>query len=177
LQSIKKESRKMKEESTKDDIEKKPAGKKDRLELAPGVEPSADVLKKPAGEKDRLQLAPGVESSQVITPLYTVAAAAINPASASRRSRRPPSEQDEDDSSSVASSTRSARPGAVRVGDTESNHDEWTLQTQEEPDTEQGYETSLPIAAILPDDESGNNQTIAEAQIVETAKVVANLGG
>jgi hypothetical protein len=30
-------------------------------------------------------------------------------------------------SSSVASSTSSARPGAVRVGDTESNHDEWTL--------------------------------------------------
>jgi hypothetical protein len=111
--------------------------------------------------------------------LHTAAAAAteINQASASRRSRHPPSKQDEDDSSSsVASSTSSARPGAVRVGDTESNHDEWTLQTQEEPDTEQGFETILPIAAevvlpevVLPDDESENSKTIAEAQIVETA--------
>jgi hypothetical protein len=33
----------MKEESTKDDVEKKPAGKKDRLELAPLVEPSANA--------------------------------------------------------------------------------------------------------------------------------------
>jgi hypothetical protein len=134
----------MKEDFTKDDDQKKPAGKKDRLELAPGVEPSADLVTKLAGEKDRLKLAPGVETSEGITPLQcaaavaAAAAAAINQASASRRSPRPPSKQDEDESSSVASSTSSARPGAVRVGDTERNHDEWTLQTQEEPDTEQG---------------------------------------
>jgi hypothetical protein len=162
----------MKEESTKEDDEQKPAGKKDRLELAPGVEPRADIVTKPAGEKDRLQLAPGVESSQDITPPLHTAAAAIKQASASRRSSRPPFQHDEDDSSSFAhSSTSSARPGAVRVGDTESNHDERTLQTQEESYTEQGSETILPIAAVLPDDESVNNRTIAEAQIVETAKV------
>jgi hypothetical protein len=178
-----KKKRKMKEEFTKDDIEKKPASKKDRLELAPGVEPSADLVTKPAGEKDRLKLAPGVESmSQNISPLHdaAVAAAAINQACTSRRSRCPPSQQDEDESSSIASSTSSPRPGAVRVGDTERNHDELTLQTQEEPDTEQGFEAILPIAAEvvlaipegnLPDDESENNKTIAEAQIVETAKV------
>jgi hypothetical protein len=54
-----------------------------------------------------------------------------------------------------------------------------TLQTQEEPDMEQGFETRImPIAsevvldeAILPDHESKNNEAISEAQIVlETAK-------
>jgi hypothetical protein len=137
--------------------------------LAPGVEPSADVVSKPAGEKDQLQLAPQgcIRVDQAGRPLFTpVTAAAIDQASASRQSPRPPSKQAENDSSSVASSTSSTRPGAVRVEDTESNHDEWTLQTQEEPDTEQGFETILPISAVLPDAELENNQTISEAQIV-----------
>ena len=138
-----------------------------------------DDDKKPAGKKDQLQLASGVELSQDLTPVHT-AAAASNQAPASKRSRRPPSEQDDDDSSSVASSTSSTRPGAVHMGDTESNHDEWTLQTEEEPDMEQGFETILPIAAEVdvPNDDSENNKRIAEtqvvvaeAQIVKTAKV------
>jgi hypothetical protein len=154
----------MKEGTPKDDVEKKPAGKQVGLELAPGVEPSAVLVTKQAGKKDRQKLAPEVESSEDNTHLVqcaaaaTAAAAAINQASASRRPPRPPSKQDEDESSSFASSTSSARPGAVRVGDTESNHDELTLQTQEEPNTEQGFETILPIAAEV-------------VQIVETAKV------
>jgi hypothetical protein len=230
----------MKEKSTKGDVEKTPAGKTDRLEVAPGVEPSADVVTKPAGKKDRLELAPGVEASEDIIPLHNAAAAAaaaaadmestlvtakdrkearemrrkkrqntdvvtkpagkkdrlelapgveasegitplhnaaaaavaINQASASRGSLRSPYEQNEDDSCSVASSTSSGRPGAVRVGGTKSNHDEWALQTQEVGDAEQGSEAILPIAAevVVPNDDSENNITIAEAQIVETAK-------
>jgi preprotein translocase subunit SecD len=58
IQNTKKGNRNMKEDFTKDDDEKKPAGKKDRLELAPGVEPSADLVTKTACEKDRLKLAP-----------------------------------------------------------------------------------------------------------------------
>jgi hypothetical protein len=168
----KQKKRKMEAKFIKDNVEKKSAGKKNRLELAPGVETSAALVTKPAGKKDRLKLARGVESSEGISPLHSAAAAAaaataIDQASASRRSPRPPSKQDEDESSSVASPTSSTRPGAVHVGDTEIKHDdEWTLQTQEEPDTEQGSETMLPVAAVLPDD-----QTIAKAQIVETAKV------
>jgi hypothetical protein len=212
----------MKEDSTKDDVEKKQAHKTDRLKLAPGVEPSTNVLEKSAGEKalvtadkadferrkadferrkaafesltltmkerkeasamrrkerpnadvvtkpasrtDRQELVSGVETSEVITPSHNaVAADAAKQASASSGSKRPSSRQDEYDSSSVASSRSSARPGAFRVGDTESIHDELTLQTREEPD--------LPIAGLLPDDESENNQTIAKAQILETAKV------
>jgi hypothetical protein len=91
----------------------------------------------------------------------------INQVSTSRKSRLPPSQQEEEDSSSLASSTSSTRPGAVHVGDAKSNHHELPLQTQEEPDVEHGFETILPIAAVLPDD----NRTIAEAQIVVTAKV------
>ncbi len=131
----------MKADLSKDDDEKKPAGKKDRLQLAPEVESSADVVTKPAGKKDRSQVAPGVESSQDITlPLHT-AAAAIKQASASRRSSRPPFQHDEDDSSSLAhSSTSSARPGRVRGGDTEGNQDERTLRAAAATYMEQGAE-------------------------------------
>jgi hypothetical protein len=112
-------------------------------------------------------LAPGVESSEDISPLHNAAAAAaaIDQASASRPSPRPPS----------------ARAGAVYVGSTEINNSEWTLQTQEEPDMEQGFEKIIiPIAAevvlgevVFPDHESENNEAISEAQIetAETAKL------
>jgi hypothetical protein len=110
----------------------------------------------------------------------------INQASASRRSPLPPSQQEEDDSSGFASSITFTKPGAARVEDTESNHDELTLPTQEEPDAEQGFETRIiPIAAdivlgeaVLPDHESKNNEAISEAQIVlETAKCCGHRGG
>jgi hypothetical protein len=170
-----KEAREMrrKKRQNADDFVTKPDGKKDRLELAPGVESSEDITplhNDVAAVAVAAALCKGVMSS-LGTPVTAKnrkearemrrkkrqnadAAAAINQASASRRSPRYPSEQDEDDSCSVASSTRSARPAAVHIGGTESNHDEWTLQTQEVPDTEQGFETTLPIAAeaVVPND-------------------------
>jgi hypothetical protein len=104
----------------------------------------------------------------------------IDQAFAPRRSPLPPSQQDEDDSYSVATGSRSsARPGAVREGGTENDHDELTLQTQEGPDTERGFGTSImPIAAVvvlgevvLPDHEPENNEAMPEAQIADTAKI------
>jgi hypothetical protein len=120
---------------------------------------NADVDKKLAGEVDRLELAPAVESSEDFSPLHN---------SASRPFPRPPS----------------ARPGAVYVGATEINNSEWTLQTQEEPDMEQGLETMIiPIAAevvlgevVLPDHESESNEAISEAQIVKTAETAKLCG-
>jgi hypothetical protein len=138
---------------------------------------NADVVTKPASKTDRLELAPGVESSKDITPLHNAIAAdaANNQAFASIPCPRPPSLQD----SLFASSSSSLKPGAVRIGGSESDHHEWTLQTLEEPDTEQGSETRiLPIAAevalpevVLSEEDLENNKPIAEAQIVETAKV------
>jgi hypothetical protein len=92
------------------------------------------------------------------------------PKDASDVSEDVPLEED----TSLASSTSSARPGAVYVGGSESNHDELPLQTQEEPDMEHGFETSIiPIAAefVRPD-----NKEIEEAQIVETADTATLCG-
>jgi hypothetical protein len=131
---------------------------------------SADVVTKPAaGKKDRLlELAPGVESSEDTTPLHNASAAvaAIDQASASGLSPRPPSKEN-----SIPSSTSSAKPGAVHVGGSESSHDEWALQTQEEPDMEQGFETGIiPIAAEVV------NEAISEAQIVKTVETAKLCG-
>jgi hypothetical protein len=167
-----------------DDRKSAPATAKDRKDarkMRRKKRQNADVDKKPAGDIDRLELAPGVESSEDFSPLHNTAAAAaaINQASTYRESRLPPSEQQDDDSSSFTISTSSARPGAVYVGGSESNHDELPLQTQEEPGMEQGFETILPIAAeaVPPDHESENNKEIAEAQIVDTAPETATLCG
>jgi hypothetical protein len=130
-------------------------------------------------KKDRLELAPGVEPGEGTTHLHNASAAdaAINQDLASRRCPRPQSQQN----SLFADSSSSLKPGAVYVGGSESNHlephvvrgggtesnpTELTLRTQEERDTEQRFEKTLPIAAVLPDDKA-----IAEAHIVVTAKV------
>jgi hypothetical protein len=176
LQSKKKENRKMKEESTKDEVDEKPAGKKTPplLEFATAVQSSEDMESTPVTPKDRKKARKmRRKKRQIVSSRQDPHK--INQAFAPRRSRLPPSQQREDDSSSVATgSESSARPGAVREGGTESNHDELTLQTQEEPGTEQGFETIIiPIAAevVLPDNGPDNTQAISEAQIVETAKI------
>jgi hypothetical protein len=102
------------------DMESTPVMTKDRKEareMSRKRRQAADVVTKPANKKDRLQLAPGVKASEDITPSHNAAAAAaaINQGSASRRSPWYPSEEDKDDSCSVASSISSGRPGAVRV--------------------------------------------------------------
>jgi hypothetical protein len=131
------------------DMESPPVTSKDKKEARKmrwRKRQNADVFAKPAGKKDRLELAPAVESSEDITPLHNNAsatAAAINQASTYRESRLPPSQQDDEDSSSVASSTSSGRPGAVRVGGRESRG--WTVNTQEASYTEH--------AQVIDDDE------------------------
>jgi hypothetical protein len=166
----KKENRKMEEESTKYDVDKnKPAGKNSPPGLATAVGSSVDMESTPVTPKDRKEARKmRRKKRQIVSSRQDQQE--INQASASSRSRRPPSQQDEDDSYSVASPTSSTRPGAVREGGTESNYDELTLQTQEEPGTEQGFETStMPIAAEVVLGE--NTEPISEAQIVDTAKV------
>ena len=85
----------MKEDSTKDDVDMKPAaGKKSPLELAPAVEPSEDRKSTPATAKDRKEARKmrrkkrqtTVGANEDIAPLPSAAAlaAATNQASASR---------------------------------------------------------------------------------------------